>query len=168
MPGVVPVERVVAKTADVAVYISGFWVYPIGFETQLRVSVRDEESDLDPFSFDYEDPDDGPGQIPAGKLRIGFEFADGSKVTNTGRDYSVEWVSGPLPTAPKMSGVNVRGGGAGSAKIADGFWVWPLLPEGGLTFVCEWPAAEIPLTRVQFAARPLIEASQRAQELLHE
>jgi hypothetical protein len=44
VPAVVPVERVVARTDEVGIYL---------------------------------------GEIPPGQLRLGFQFADGTKVTNT-------------------------------------------------------------------------------------
>jgi hypothetical protein len=34
-----------------------------------------------------------------------------------------------------------------------------------LTFVCEWPAAEIPLTRTELEAGPILEAASRSQEI---
>jgi hypothetical protein len=43
--------------------------------------------------------------------------------------------------------------------------MWPLPPPGPLSFVCEWPAAGIPLTRAQIDAQALIDASARAQEI---
>jgi hypothetical protein len=160
MPGVMPIERVVAQTEEVAVYLSGFWAYRAGFEVQVRVLHRDEESELDPFSFEYDEEAERQGQIPPGKLRIGFEFADGSKVTNTGDDFSEEWAGAPWPTSPKMTRTRGRGGGV------EGLWVWPLPPQGKLVFVCEWPAGDLPLTRVELEAAPVLEASHRAQEVL--
>jgi hypothetical protein len=165
MPGVVPIERVVAKTDEVAIYLSGFWIYSTGFEVQVRVLTRDEECELEPFSFEHDEYASRECEIHPGKLRIGFEFADGSKVTNTGGDYSDEWVQEPWPTSPKMCSTKGRGGDPfyNGAITASGLWVWPLPPEGGLVFVCEWPAAEIPLTRVELDAASLLEASRRAQ-----
>jgi hypothetical protein len=166
IPAVVPVERIVARTEEVVVYLSGFWVFPAGFETQIRVVARDEESELDPFSYDYEDLAVERGEIPPGQLRIGFEFADGSKVTNTGADFSRDWFSGPKPTSPKMSSTGGRGGrNREGGSWGEGLWVWPLPPPGELAFVCEWPAAGIPLTHLELDAAVILEAMPRAQEL---
>jgi hypothetical protein len=164
VPGVVPVERIVARSDDVVVYLSGFWAYPAGFEVQVRVLVEDEENELDPFSFADDGESARQGRIPPGKLRIGFEFADGSKVTNTGDDFAEDWAGASWPMSPKMSSTVGRGGRRN--RLAAGFWVWPLPPEGRLIFACEWPAAKIPLTRAAFDADQVIEAAQRARELL--
>lgn len=168
VPGVVPVERVVVQTDEVAVYLSGFWAYPAGFEVQVRVLFKDDDNELEPFSFHYEEEVEETGKIPTGKLRIGFEFADGSKVTNTGDDFAEDWTGAPWPASPKMTRTAGRGGEPffRRDRTAAGLWVWPLPPVGELVFVCEWPAVEIPLTRMEFAAQPIIEASQRARGAL--
>lgn len=166
VPAVVPVERVVARTDDVVVYLSGFWVFPAGFEMQVRVVARDEESDLDPFSFEYGELTGESGEIPPGQLRIGFEFADGSKVTNTGADFAWEWPPGlEQPSSPRMSSTRGRGGrNQDGGNWGEGLWVWPLPPPGRLEFICEWPAAELPFTRVELDAGLILEAAPRAQE----
>ncbi|MGN6217691.1 MAG: hypothetical protein ACTHN7_12190 [Solirubrobacterales bacterium] len=167
IPAVVPVERIVARGEEVVVYLSGFWVFPAGFEAQVRVVVRDEESELEPFSYEYEDLAARTGEIPPGQLRIGFAFADGSKVTNTGEDFAWEWPPHlERPISPKMSSTGGRGGrNRDEGSWAEGFWVWPLPPLGELSLVCEWPAAGIPLTRFALDADVILDAVPRVQEL---
>lgn len=162
VPAVLPVERVVARTEAVAVYLSCFWVYPVGFEFEVFAVAGDEDSELDPFSFDPTYAAERSGEIPPEKLRLGFEFADGSTVTNTGGRFDWDWEGADRPSSPIMSGSRGHGG-EGSWSWA--FWVWPLPPAGELTFVCEWPAAEIPLTRLELDAAPIVEAASRAQRL---
>ena len=58
-----------------------------------------------------------------------------------------------------------KGGGGGAGRWHQGFWMWPLPPIGPLFFVCEWPAAEIPLTRVEVDSQPLRDAAGRSREL---
>jgi hypothetical protein len=41
-------------------------------------------------------------------------------------------------------------------------WVWGLPPPGQLAFVCEWPARNIPETRVEIEAGLVLEAASRA------
>jgi len=163
VPAVVPMERIVARTDEVVIYLSGFWVFPAGFETQVRVVARDEESEFDPFGFDYAYEAEQNGEIPPGQLRIGFEFADGLKVTNTGADFASEWPPGlEQPTSPKMSDTGGRGGrDREGGSWGEGFWVWPLPPAGQLVFVCQWPAAEIPLTRFELDAGVILNAVPR-------
>jgi hypothetical protein len=43
--------------------------------------------------------------------------------------------------------------------------MWPLPPIGPLFFVCEWPAAGIPLTRVEVDSERLRDAAGRSREL---
>ena len=57
-------------------------------------------------------------------------------------------------------------GGGGSRDYLDvEAWVWPLPPEGPLGFVCEWPLAEIPLSRAVVDASVLRTAAVRATTL---
>jgi len=43
--------------------------------------------------------------------------------------------------------------------------MWPLPPPGPLSFVCEWPAAGIPLSRAQIDGQSIIDAAPRAQTI---
>lgn len=80
LPGVVPLELVLAKTDKAAVCLTRIGAYPTGFEIQLLTMVAEEDSDLDPMLF-------GPHrmhrrgrqarEIPDGTLRFGVQFADG-------------------------------------------------------------------------------------------
>lgn len=162
VPAVVPVDRVILRTEAVGLYLSCFWVYPTGFEFEVFVVTKDEWSDLDPFSFDHHYKAEQSGEIPPEQLRLGFEFADGSTVTNIREDFDWDWEPGPNPKSPRMSG---RRGGSGGGSWHYKFWVWPLPPPGSFDFVCEWPAAAIPLTRVELDSDPLLEAASRSQDL---
>lgn len=161
VPTVVPVEKMLLRTEEVGVYLSCFWVYPTGFEFEVFVVTKDEWSELDPFNFDHHYKAEHSGEIPPEKLRLGIEFADGSTVTNTG-DFDWDWEPGPTPKSPRMSG---SGGGGGGGSWNYKFWVWPLPPRGTLDFVCEWPAAQIPLTRIGLDTDSLLGAAERSQDL---
>lgn len=165
-PGVVPVEREIARTEEAIVHLSGFWVYPAGFEVQVQVLAAGEGGDLDPFGWERDEVGAEAGEIPPGKLRLGFGFADGSKVTNTGADFAWHWESGPRPASPKMSATRGRGGSRrGGGAWSQGLWVWPLPPRGSLQLVCEWPATGVPLTRIELDADPVLAAASRAQPI---
>jgi hypothetical protein len=163
LPAMVPVERVVARTDEVAVCLGCFRAYPAGFEFEAFAMAKDEESGLDPFRFDHTYTAERTGEIPPEKLRLGFEFGDGSRVTNTGREFDWDWEGSRLRPASPIMGDGRMGGGGGEWSWS--FWVWPLPPSGPLTFVCEWPAADIPLTRTELDASPIIEAASRAQRI---
>ena len=162
VPAVVPVERVVAHTDEVAIYLSCFWVYPTGFSFEVFAVAKDPETELDPFDLDHTYSAARTGEIPPEKLRLGFEFSDGTKVTNTGREFEWDWEDDNRPASPVMSGTRGHGG---EGEWSWSFWVWPLPPPGPLTFVCEWPAAAIPLTRSELDTAPITEAAARAQKL---
>ena len=51
-------------------------------------------------------------------------------------------------------------GGSGSLERWHGaYWVWPLPPEGPVAFVCEWPIADIPLTRYELDSARIRDAA---------
>jgi hypothetical protein len=161
VPVTVPIEKVVAKTAETAIYLASVSAYPTGFEFDVFVVTSDRDSPLDPFGFDYRMLAEHTGEIPAGQLRIGFLFADGSKATNTGKSF--DWAEGSeeSPDPPYMSGY---GEGGGSDHNWHGsFWVWPLPPPGKLEFLCEWPEADIPLTPLELDASLIVTAATGSQ-----
>jgi hypothetical protein len=90
LPGVVPLELVLARSEVAAVYVSRLSAYPTGVEFDLMTITAPDEDDeaLDPMLF-------GPHRhrmrrraagtgIPDEMLRFGVEFADGRLATNTG------------------------------------------------------------------------------------
>jgi hypothetical protein len=157
LPGAVALEVVLAANARAAVSIGRCAAYATGFELDVRVLIAPGAEDLDPsLNGVYHRP--GRGSTYEEMLRFGIEFADGRKVTNVGgRGH------GPgEPDGPVLWGM---GGGGGGGRWHQDFWVWPLPPAGTLGFLTEWPAAGIPLTRVDIDAQLLIDAAARAREM---
>jgi hypothetical protein len=135
LPGVVAVELLLAQTDKVAVYISRLAAYPSGFEFDVMTVTApgEDETDFDPMLFGPHSH--RPGSAAASEmLRIGVQFSDGSKATNTSGFHH----GGDPPTGPVMHG---GGGGGGGGRWQQTMWVWPLPPPGPLAFVSEWPAA---------------------------
>jgi hypothetical protein len=161
LPGVVPLELVLAKTDNAAVCLTRIGAYPTGFEIQLLTMVAEEDSDLDPMLF-------GPHrmhrrgrqsrEIPDGTLRFGVQFADGSKATNAGHHFPEK--DEGAPQEPVMT---PGGGGGGGGSWRQDMWVWPLPPPGALVFAAEWTDAGIPLTLREIDSKLLLEAADRAQ-----
>jgi hypothetical protein len=92
-------------------------------------------------------------------LRFAVQFADGSSATNTtpaSRDLNTP------PDGPVMQG---QGGGGGAGNWRQSLWIWPLPPPGALSFICEWPALEIPVSRHQIDAQPILDTAARAQTI---
>lgn len=167
VPGVVPLELALARTDRFAVFATRLAAYPEGFEFDLLALAapgQDEEDLPDPMLF-------GPGrhhlrrrggEIPDDFLRIGVQFSDGRKATNTAGFPPAPPDFQTPPQAPVMTG---GGGGGGGRQWHQSEWVWPLPPAGPLAFVCQWPAAGIPLTRQEIDAQVILDASARAQVL---
>jgi hypothetical protein len=153
VPGVVPSERVIARTNGVAISLSCFWVYPAGFKFDVYVDLKDKESELDPFPFGR------CSQREDERLLLGFEFADGAKATSV----SERWGGGPEPTPPLLVG---KGASRSGGHSHQSFWLWPLPTPGRFEIVCEWPEAGIPLTRSELDAAAILEAASRAQTIL--
>src|SRR5262245_18595818 len=104
LPGVAPVGLVLARSDTVAVGLTGFRAWPQGFAFGVVAVFRPGAvrrgwwhgppmempfwAPMDPFE---RDPDD---EVPARMLRIGVQYPDGRKVTNT--DMAPPW-AGPPP-----------------------------------------------------------------------
>ena len=165
LPGVVALELVLAQTDKVAVCVTRVAAYPTGFAFDVVTMSAPGQSEggfLDPMAIGSFGPlrHRGPGadgELPATLIRIGVQFADGSKATNTssGFDDGTDVPAGPM--------MRFQGGGGSGANWRQGLWVWPLPPPGSLEFVCEWPAAGIPLTRHEIDAQTILDAVARAQ-----
>jgi len=152
VPGVVPAERVIARTGEVAISLSCFWVYPAGFQFDVFVDLKDELSELDPFSFGRPSGGEDEG------LLLGFQFADGAKATNMRDDWSGMLDS----TSPLLMG---RGASKSGGHSRHSFWLRPLPPPGPFEIVCEWPAAGVSLTRSELDSHAIAEAASRAKTI---
>jgi hypothetical protein len=160
LPGVVPVELVIARSDQTVVAVTGMRAYPTGFGFTLSLRRRhlpDRQQHQFPFLFDY-DPSEGhptPDEFP----RFGVQFADGRKATNLDRHPLTD---GEEPVPPVLT----QGSGGGGGQIWDmEQWVWPLPPPGPVAFVCEWPAGGIAESRTEIDARSILEAAERAVTL---
>jgi hypothetical protein len=113
-------------------------------------------------------------EIPQEMLRFGVEFADGTKATNTVDQPVADLGGGTMsvsnmmsrseaPQAPAGPVLRLGGGGGGGGSWRQSIWIWPLPPPGRLTFVCQWPEANIDLTRHDIDAQLVLDAATRAQ-----
>ena len=154
LPGVVALERVIVRTDRVAICLGRVAAYPEGFQFDIvTMGSPDHDLQLDPMSFHRRLPG---RQLAPELLRVGVQFADGGKATNTSDGLAA---AGP-PSGPVLHG---GGGGGGGAAWRQTYWVWPLPPPGPLTVVCEWPVADIPLSRCEIDSGEIIAAARRAQ-----
>lgn len=154
-----PLDELLARTGRVAIRVHAGQAFPTGFEFTLMLNRREPRSGrLDNPIMHWHEV--RPGELPEGALRFGVELADGRKATvfdrlrhRPGED--------PDPQAALMQ----RGGGSDSHRWEIKFWAWPLPPPGPFTFVVEWPAEGIALTRVEIESAPIREAAAKAEEL---
>jgi hypothetical protein len=169
LPGVVPLELVLARSEVAAVYVSRLSAYPTGLEFDVLAITAPDASDevFSPFLLGqlghHLRRRAAGSEIPDEMLRFGVEFADGRRATNTGG-------RGPRVRDAEPAGpvLNDGGGGGGGGRWRANMFLWPLPPPGQLVLVCEWPAARIPQTRTEIDVRVVHEAAQRAQVIFED
>jgi hypothetical protein len=178
---VVALDLVVARSAKAVVAIPCATAYPTGFEFSLDVRWRERRPDARWHPWAWQPEGYAGGELPDDLFRAGVEFADGSKATTLDAG-----PAGPFPRAgvthetiasvaiaegdeepdlPEAPVLMPRGGGGGSQRWSQSFWLWPLPPEGPLSFVCEWPALDIPLSRSAIETTAIRAAAQRSRPL---
>ena len=165
--GVVPVELIVARNNEAAIFLTRLAAYPAGFEFDVELVTRRPAPD-ESFELMYR-ARRGPGDEPPPELvRIAIEFSDGRRTTSLGgmmegSSTSLHAVDGEESPDPMTEITMTPSSGGGSDRHSyQTYWVWPLPPEGNLRFVCEWPAFGIPETSVELDSAPIREASERA------
>jgi hypothetical protein len=147
VPGVVPVELLVARTDSHAVLVDNLLVYPTGLDFDLAVRRR-------PGRPRQHRPRE---RFWGRDLRLEVRFADGRAADNDPRRWprtSGDEVSDPPRLYQSTSGPD--GGHV---------WLWGLPPPGPLTFACEWPAQQLPPSQVELDAGLVLEAAARATSL---
>ena len=177
LPGIVPLELVLARTPQVAMCVTRLGAYPSGFDLDLVTMASHESDQLDPMLFEgrrlrHKRRRDGVDEIPEGMLRFGVEFANGAKATNTSDQPLADFAGGTMsvmrswserPQAPTGPVLSLGGGSGGDAHWRQNIWIWPLPPPGRLTFVCQWPEANVELTRHDIDAQLVLDAATRAK-----
>ncbi len=162
VPGVVPVERVVGRNDEVAVYIASLQVYESGLTFELLVLGRTPERGDGPLGGGRGFGWSGLGpETPAGGLRLGVAFADGRRAT--ARD-DVH----PDSRARDRVRLLPQGGGGSDTFHHVGMWVAPLPPEGPFAIVCDWPDHGLPESRCVIDGAIIAAAAARSQTLFSE
>lgn len=124
--------------------------YPIGLEFNLRMLTAATERDHMPLDFD------GAKHSPR-SVRFGVQFSDGRNWSNLSPAATY-----PISSEREDIVVMSQGGGGGGRFWEFRFWLWPLPPEGPLTFYADWPAKSIPETSTVLDATELRSLAQSA------
>lgn len=163
IPVAVPVSGLLARTEELAVGLIGMQVYRTGVSFDLAVRLRREQPQgvsihkLDAM-VDAEGENYEKFQVSdSERLLLRVEYADGGTVSNTGARST--WAGSKPPALVWL------GTGAGYLTYDQEFWLTPLPPAGPLTFVCSWPAFDIPETRTVIDGDAVAAAGARVQVL---
>lgn len=164
----VALNLVLGRSDKAALWIASATVYPEGFEFDVELRHRLDDGEVEhPFFMHHprRRRQQTEGQLDPDLVRFGIEFADGRKATNLGSRPPFPLPGDPdtPPEGPVLS--PSRGGGGGGGRWHHGFWAWPLPPEGPLTFVCEWPAANIAEARSEIDSALIRDAAAEVVEL---
>lgn len=151
----VPLQFVIARSDAALVAVRRITAYHNGFafEVSVRLLPGHEVTDhsdvlgMRPQRRAHE-------SLPDELFRFGLEFADGSTVT------SLDVAAINNPTRPRRPILAGGGGGGGDRRFDMRYWVWPLPPPGTLTFLSEWPAQDLPLTRREIDMEPIRSAAE--------
>lgn len=157
---VVGPEVVLARTDDAAVGLGGLVAYPNGFSFTITAFLRRDDRRGRGFHLSFHRDffdDESPGPE---FLRVGVQFADGGAATNLAG--FPHFAAGAEPAGPLLM---TDGGGGSGRRYEMSFWMWPLPPDGPVTFVCEWPARGIAESRTEVDARLIRDAAARAVPL---
>jgi hypothetical protein len=165
VPGIVPVELILARTPQRAIGLTGIRAYPTGFACTLHLRLRQiipgEQSFFGIFGmFDMLELDPA-GELADYYLRVGVGFADGRKATNLQRHRDFE--NGPPPDPPALRLIRWEGYDRLAQEVD--VWVWGLPPPGPLTFACHWPTEQIPPSEAVLDSGLILAAAARAQTL---
>jgi hypothetical protein len=139
----VPLREVLASDPGVVIGLIDCVAYSTGFEFSISVRSR---RDLDSTEMGFGPPPPyGPDRSDK-ELTFGIQFADGRRALTGGRpgpEFMAQWqmhAEGREPAPSDGPILSPRSGGGGGKRYDFRYWVWPLPPEGKLTFICEWRA----------------------------
>ena len=173
MPTALPVDRLLLRRPELAVFVSLLQVYPRGFEFDVNV-LRRRTADggfdtLEDHPFARHRPPQpnplAPGAAEPGSfLNLGVRYADGRSAVSDGRPRPPFGNADP-PTPPVIS---PRGGRGSPGERWQSFWVWGLPEAGDIEIVYSWSAEEVSESVLSLDGDAVREAAQRAVTLWEE
>ncbi|MGD0559355.1 MAG: hypothetical protein ABSA93_30820 [Streptosporangiaceae bacterium] len=172
---VVPVDLVVARSANVVVRVPTIRAFSIGCMIDVEVASRQGDLpendwwDLQTGGHAYTLPFQGIGGLPDKLLRLGVRFADETKATTldetTPRRRSS--AADDPPAGPSLSWHPSSSGSRGREGHFSrfGLWLWPLPPAEPFELAVEWPFGGIDLTFTEFDGAAVVAAAGRSARL---
>jgi hypothetical protein len=152
VPGIVPVELLLAHTATHAILVTDLHAYPTGVDFVLTVRRH-------PGQPHQRRHDPGrPRRLGYHDLRLALRFANGHTVSNDSR----RWPRTFETQQPDPPMLYYHGSSGSDGSWRSRHWLWGLPPSGPLTFVCEPPPGQMPTSEVTIDARLVLEAATRA------
>jgi hypothetical protein len=133
--------------------VDQFDVYPAGIEFRVSLML----ADLLPRNA-LSTPFDQRMTAPEDLVQLGVQYADGAKWTNLAEFPRPDEPPPPLVVFPGDSG-----GGLYHWRAHN--WMWPLPPDGPVTFVAAWPKLGIPESSVVVDGTELRSLAAKAQAL---
>jgi hypothetical protein len=148
--GYVPRRVVLGRGPEHLVTLGPMEAFPTGVALELTITTRR--------------PVHGPPLMMFGApdengMRLGVAYPDGRKWQG-GREFP----PGPR-TEPSAPNVWFSGGGGGGKHYAQRLWLWPLPPEGPVTFALSWRAAGIDETVTVIDGAIFRAAADEAEQL---
>jgi hypothetical protein len=147
--GFVPVRLTLGRGDDHLVTLGPLEAYPEGISASLAVASRVPDLGHRPTMMDP----DGGGH------RFGVAYADGRK-WQSGMPHALRYDPGADDLV-----VQWRGGGGGGNEYHMDLWLWPLPPEGTVTFAFEWGRVGIAETLTTVDAGIFRAAAAEAERL---
>jgi hypothetical protein len=163
VPGVVPLERVLARNEGAAIFIACVAAYTTGFQVRVTAICRSEDVDFGSRFLGLGE-DDGlseDDEIPPEMLRFAIQLADGTRLITTGLREMLKAYSSDTPPAGPV--LRPGDGGGGGGRYEQSYWMWPLPPPGPLMLECEWPAMGLQLTHFETDAQTILDAAARSE-----
>jgi hypothetical protein len=153
LPAAVALDLLLVRRDGLAVWIADALAYPQGLAFGVVVVRREAPADgMSQRSMPFHGEPGAP--------RVGIGFSDGRKAVLHGHH------TRPFGGDPATEARLASSGGSSSPRRSHGrMWLWPLPPEGPLTFAFAWDEEGVEETTVDVDAGPLIAAADRALEL---
>jgi hypothetical protein len=166
---VLPIERTVARSANVVVLLPTIRAFQPGCMLDVEVVSRqdglceDDWWDLCTSAQRGGFGVRGGAPLPDKLLRLGVRYADGTKATTVDQHRKVRAGDDP-PPGPMLSwwpgSSGQRGRGLWFNRL--GLWLWPLPPAEAFEFAVEWPLGGIELTTIELDGAAIVTAAKRS------